>query len=30
MCRVTRKHTWDHRISTQELGQRLGLDSIDV
>ena len=30
MCRVTRKHTWDHHISTQELGQQLGLDSIDM
>ena len=30
MCRVTRKHTWDLHISTQELGQRLGLDSIDM
>jgi hypothetical protein len=29
MCRVTRKHTWDHHISTQELGQRLGVESID-
>ena len=31
MCRVTRKHTWEHHISTQELGQRLGLslNSID-
>ena len=29
MCRVTRKHAWDHHISTQELGQRLGLESID-
>ena len=30
MSRVTRKHTWDHHISTQELGQQLGLESIDV
>ena len=30
MCRVTRTHVWKHHISTQELGQRLGLDSIDV
>ena len=30
MCRVTRKHTWDHHISTQELAQRLGLESIDM
>jgi hypothetical protein len=30
MCRVTRKHTWDHHISSQELGQRLGLETIDV
>ena len=30
MCRVTRKHMWDHHISTCELSQRLGLDSIDI
>ena len=30
MCRVTRKHMWDHHISTCELSQRLGLDSIDM
>ena len=30
MCRVTRKHTWDHHISTQELGQRLGIETIDT
>ena len=30
MNRVTRKHTWNHRISTQNLGQRLGLESIEV
>ena len=30
MCRVTRTHVWKHHISTQELGQRLGLDSMDV
>ena len=30
MCRVTRKHTWDHHISTQELGQRMGIESIDM
>jgi hypothetical protein len=30
MCCVTRKHMWDHRISTQELGQRMGIDSIDT
>ena len=29
MCRVTRKHAWDHHISSQELGQRLGLKSIE-
>ena len=29
MCRVTRTHVWKHHISTQELGQRLGLNSID-
>ena len=30
MCRITRTHVWKHHISTQELGQRLGLESIDV
>ena len=30
MCRVTRTHAWAHHISTQELGQRLGLQSIDM
>ena len=30
MCRITRKHTWDHHISTQELGQRLGIETIDT
>lgn len=30
MCRVTRKHTWDHHISTSELEQRLGLDTIEM
>ena len=30
MCRVTRKHTRLHRISTRELLQRTGLASIDV
>ena len=30
MCRVSRKHTWAHRISTGDLEQRLGLDSIDT
>ena len=30
MCRVTREHMWDHHISTCELSQRLGLDSIDM
>ena len=29
MCRVSRKHTWKHHISTGELEQRLGLDTID-
>ena len=29
MCRVTRMHAWEHHISTQELGQRMGLQSID-
>ena len=30
MCRVTRKHTWDQHISTRELEQRLGLETIDL
>ena len=30
MCRVSRKHTWDHRISTATLEQRLGIVSIDT
>ena len=30
MCRVSRKHTWLHRISTGELEQRLGIDTIDM
>jgi hypothetical protein len=30
MCRVTRTHVWKHHITTQELGQRLGLESIDT
>jgi hypothetical protein len=30
MCRVTRKHVWDHHITTQELGQRLGIETIDT
>ena len=30
MSRVTRKHTWDHHISTQALGQELGIDGIDM
>ena len=29
MCRVTRKHTWKHHISTEELTRRLGLDTAD-
>ena len=29
MCRVTRTHTWRHRLSSEELRVRLGLDSID-
>ena len=28
MCRVSRKHTWAHHISTAELERRLGVDSI--
>ena len=30
MCRVSRKHTWQHHISTGELEQRLGVDAIDT
>jgi len=30
MCRVSRKHTRQHRISTAALEKRLGLDSIDI
>ena len=30
MCRVSRKHTWAHHISTAELERRLGVDSIDT
>ena len=30
MCRVSRKHTRQHHISTVALEQRLGLDPIDV
>ena len=26
MCRVTRKHVWEHHITTGELCARLGLD----
>ena len=29
MSRVTRKHTWEHRISSTQLTQELGLDAID-
>jgi len=29
MCRVTRKHTWKHHISTEDLTRRLGLDTAD-
>ena len=29
MCRVTRKHTWKHHISTENLTRRLGLDAAD-
>lgn len=29
MCRVTRKHTWEHRISNEELRHRTGLNTID-
>ena len=29
MCRVTRKHTMDHHISSEALMRRLGLDAID-
>ena len=30
MCRVTRKHTWEHHISSEQLRERLGLDSIEL
>ena len=30
MCRVTRRHTWEHHVSTQELEQRLELDTLDT
>ena len=30
MCRVTLKHTWDHRISTTALLRRLGIETIDT
>ena len=30
MCRVSRKHTWEHHISTATLERRLGIDSIDM
>ena len=30
MCRVSRKHTWAHRLSTAELERRLGVDPIDT
>ena len=30
MLRITRKHTWEHHISTQALGQQLGLVPIDL
>ena len=29
MSRITRKHAWDHHISTQQLGRELGIPSID-
>ena len=29
MCRVTRKHTWERHISSEQLRERLGLDSIE-
>ena len=29
MCRVTRTHTWRHHITSEELRERLSLDSID-
>ena len=29
MCRVTRRHTWRHRISSAELRMRTGLKTID-
>ena len=30
MSRVTRKHVWDNHITTQALGQQLGLEMIDM
>ena len=30
MCRITRKQSWQHHISTQALGQQLGIDLIDT
>ena len=29
MCRVTRKHTWEHRIKSEELRKRLGIHPIE-
>ena len=30
MCRVNRRHTWEHRISSEELRNRTGIKTIDV
>jgi hypothetical protein len=30
MCCVTCNHVWDHHITTQELGQRLGIETTDT
>jgi hypothetical protein len=30
MCNVTRTQAWEERISTQALGQRLGIQSVDM
>lgn len=29
MCRVTRKHTWEHRITSEDLRKRLGIHPIE-
>ena len=30
MCRVNRRHTWEHRISSEELRNRTGIKTIDI